>query len=111
MVIITPVFLKYIAGKNVRAMALFPFILVKNREIKESIETINHEKIHWKQQIEMLLILFYLLYFAFYFYFRIRGMNHYNAYMSIPFEKEAYRNQDNLFYRLNRPFWAWLKYL
>lgn len=111
MILIVPTFLRYFAGKNVNAMALFPFILVRDIDVKRNIATINHEKIHWKQQIELLFLLFYVLYIGFYLFYRLRGMNHFNAYMSIPFEKEAYRNQDNLFYRNNRPFWAWLKYL
>ena len=111
MILIVPSFLRYFAGKNVNAMALFPFILVRDIDVKQNIATINHEKIHWKQQIELLLLFFYILYFGFYIFYRLRGMNHFNAYMSIPFEIEAYRNQDNLFYRNNRPFWAWLKYV
>lgn len=111
MVIITPIFLKYLAGKNVKAIAFFPFILVRDKKIMESKVTLNHEKIHWKQQLELFLVLFYFLYFGFYLFFRLRGMNHFDAYKSIPFEKEAFQNQENLCYRTNRPFWAWLKYL
>ena len=29
-------------------------------------------------------------------FYRFKGMNHFNAYMAIPFEKEAYKNQYNL---------------
>ena len=44
---------------NVYAITLFPFIFIKD----EGHETvINHESIHFKQQRELLVIFFYLLY-------------------------------------------------
>lgn len=107
MILITPRFLKFFAGKYVSAMALWPFILVKNIETKESQVTIHHEKIHIRQQIEMLVLPFYIAYLGFYFYYRLKGFNHFTSYMNIPFEKEAYYEESNFEYLLKRKFWAW----
>ena len=111
MILIFHFFLRYFVGKNVRAMAIFPFIIVTDKAVKQNVSIINHEKIHWNQQIELLLLFFYIMYFCFYMFYRFKGMNHFNAYMAIPFEKEAYKNQYNLSYRKNRFLFAWLKFL
>lgn len=107
MILITPRFLKYFAGKFVSAMALWPFILVKNLETKESQVTIHHEKIHIRQQLEMLIIPFYIVYLGFYIYYRLKGSSHMLAYLRIPFEKEAYCEESNFDYLQKRKFWAW----
>ena len=82
------------------AMALFPFILV-NRTKKADEVLINHERIHLMQQLEMLVIPFYLLYL---FELITRG------YRQISFEKEAYENEKNLRYLLERKWYSWLRY-
>ena len=81
-------------------MALFPFILV-NRTKKADEVLINHERIHLMQQLEMLVIPFYLLYL---FELITRG------YRQISFEKEAYENEKNLRYLLERKCYSWLRY-
>ena len=81
-------------------MALFPFILV-NRTKKADEVLINHERIHLMQQLEMLVIPFYLLYL---FELITRG------YRQISFEKEAYENEKNLRYLLERKWYSWLRY-
>lgn len=98
--------IKYLFGY--KAMAIWPFIFVVG---EASEKTINHEKIHHRQQIEMLLIFFYLLYLIEYIIYRIRGIGHRNAYRSISFEIEAYFYEHNLNYLKTRKFWAHLKYL
>jgi hypothetical protein len=111
MILITPRFLKYFAGKFVNAMALWPFILVKNLETKESQVTIHHEKIHIRQQIEMFILPFYIVYLGFYLINRLKGNSHMQAYLRIPFEKEAYCEESNFDYLHNRKFWAWRFYI
>ena len=92
----------------VNAMAIWPFILVKGNA---SQKTINHEKIHHRQQLEMLLVVFYLWYLIEYLVHRIDGYGHYNAYRFISFESEAYINESKLDYLKTRKFWAFRKYL
>lgn len=111
MVVIVPNLLKLIAGKGVHAMAIYPFILARDAEVKANRTTLNHERIHFRQQIELGLLFFYLLYGAYYLYYRLRGNTHFKAYMSIPFEKEAYASETNSDYLIERKLWAWVKFI
>lgn len=61
----------------------------------------NHERIHLWQQIEMLIIPFYILYFIELFK---------KGYHNVSFEKEAYDNEKNLSYIKKRRLWSFLKY-
>ncbi len=99
-------------NKRVSAMALWPIILLKDTQAKENRFIINHEKIHHRQQLELLLIPYYLWYFAEYWIGMIKfKFNHHKAYMNISFEKEAYANQNNLNYLKERKWLASWKYL
>lgn len=72
-------------------------------------EIINHEKIHWQQQKEMLLIFFYLWYF---FEWLVRLVTPpAGAYICISFEREAYENESNSEYLSIRKHFAWWQYL
>lgn len=93
------------------AMAIYPFLLLKNKTLKVNAVVLNHEKIHFRQQLELLVLPFYLLYLTHYLVNRLKKQNHYNAYMNIAFEKEAYLNEQDLTYNKNRKWFAWLKYL
>jgi len=93
------------------AMALYPFLLVKTHMLGENDVIINHEKIHFKQQQELMILLFYPLYFSHYLINLIIYRNHYQAYFHICFEKEAYANERNANYLSQRKSFAWLKYL
>ena len=71
---------------------------------------LNHEKIHWRQQREMLVLPFYLWYII---ELLLRRINKpYNeSYMSLAFEREAYEHQHNLNYLSKRKPYSWVKYL
>jgi len=97
--------------KDVSGMALFPFILVKEKKMKKDEVLINHEKIHLQQQLEMLILPFYLAYFMNYFFNLWSYGSHKKAYFNIFFEKEAYQKEFELDYLEHRPFWAFLAYL
>ncbi|MCC5946163.1 MAG: hypothetical protein JJT94_14630 [Bernardetiaceae bacterium] len=86
------------------AMALFPFVLLKHAHYKSNKVLLNHEKIHLRQQLELGIILFYILYLAHYIIGRLQGKNHDTAYRHICFEKEAYQNEKNLNYLKYRKF-------
>jgi hypothetical protein len=92
-------------------MAIYPFILVKEENFKKSTVLINHEKIHLKQQLELFIIPFYLLYLINYIINLLRYSNHQEAYQQIIFEKEAYQNDSNPMYLLRRKRFAWLDQL
>jgi len=73
--------------------------------------TINHEKIHIRQQAELLLIGFYVLYA--YYWLKARlwyKLSNHEAYMAIPFELEAYACEEDFDYLSNRKRLAWLDY-
>ncbi|MCB9256584.1 MAG: hypothetical protein H6579_05585 [Chitinophagales bacterium] len=91
-------------------MALYPFILVKDENCACNTNLINHERIHLRQQIEMLILPFYLVYALEYLYRRLQKKNHYAAYRHISFEREAYANENNENYLQSRRFWNFLKW-
>lgn len=97
--------------KNLPAagMAIFPFILLKSARFKNDPEIINHEKIHLRQQLELLIFLFYFLYLFNYLINRFKYKNHDLAYRKIIFEEEAYNHESDLNYLKNRSWYAWLK--
>ena len=107
MVLIAPKFFR----KNFIAIAVFPFILLKNKDLRRNKRLLNHEKIHLRQQIELLIIPFYIWYLAEYFLRLIQCKNGNMAYMNISFEREAYENDQNLNYLKQRNFFSFLKYM
>ncbi|WP_448819685.1 hypothetical protein [Arcticibacter sp.] len=100
----------HISGLPAAGMALFPFILVKRKVYKEDRVLINHEKIHLRQQLELLLIFFYILYLIHYCINLVRYRNHQEAYLNIVFEREAYRMDRDLLYLKSRKPFAWIRF-
>ena len=101
-------FINIITRNFASAITLFPFIILNGKHLKDDKILINHEKIHIRQQIELIIIFFYIQYVSEYLFYRfIKGLPHYESYRSISFEQEAYDNEDNLSYLSNRKIWAW----
>lgn len=102
---------KIIPFGGYKAMTVWPFIFIKkNANITDKL--INHEEIHGRQQLEMLLIFFYLWYgieWLIKFLFKYRNYN--TASKNISFEREAYENDDNLSYLEDRKLYSWFKYI
>ncbi|AFD55134.1 hypothetical protein RA0C_0118 [Riemerella anatipestifer ATCC 11845 = DSM 15868] len=65
----------------------------------------NHEKIHLRQQLELLILPFFVWYGLNYLWNLIKYKNHREAYRNIIFEQEAYENQNDLEYLKNRKLW------
>ena len=102
-------FLKFILAPNIIGITLAPFGIYLNDKYLLDKITINHESIHWEQQMEMLVIFFYLWYIIEWF---IRlFINGKNAYYFLSFENEAYKNDNDLNYLGKRKHFSWLKYL
>ena len=95
----------------VAAMTIYPFILIKRKGFKKVLFLVNHEKIHHQQQLELLIIPFYVVYFLNYIVNLFRFQSHHQAYLNIVFEKEAYANEKNLQYLNNRKTFAAFKRL
>lgn len=102
-------FVKFITFGWATGITLAPFGVYIKEKYLTNVRTINHESIHWKQQLEMLIIFFYVWYFI---EWLIRiFINFEKAYKSLSFEREAYANDDNLDYLKTRKPFAWLKYM
>jgi hypothetical protein len=97
--------------KGFVGLTLFPFIFLKRKELKHNAELINHERIHLKQQRELLIIFFYLFYISEWLIKLIKYKNAFLAYKNLSFEREAYLNENNLYYLEKRKIWAFLKFL
>ncbi|PRY53771.1 DNA phosphorothioation-dependent restriction protein DptG [Arcticibacter pallidicorallinus] len=97
----------HIARLPAAGMALFPFILVKRKAYKEDKVLINHEKIHLVQQLELLLIFFYIIYLVHYVINLARYRSHRMAYLNIVFEREAFHMDADLLYLKRRRLFAW----
>ena len=92
-------------------MALYPVMLFKYDALRNDQTIVRHEKIHFKQQIELLILPFYVLYLLHYLLNLLIYRNRSKAYFNICFEKEAYANDQNSNYLLKRRLYAWTKYL
>lgn len=94
--------------KSVIGITLFPFIFLK----KVNVYILNHENIHAKQQMELLVLPFYLLYILNYLInLFIYNFDTQEAYLNICFEREAYLNEHDLEYLKNRKWYSWIKYI
>jgi hypothetical protein len=101
-----PQLLSYIF--RIWGITLWPFIFVRG---KLDPITLRHETIHIRQQAELLVVPFYLLYACFWLYRWAQLGDKKAAYYAIPFEREAYSNHEDASYlALRRPF-AWVKYV
>jgi hypothetical protein len=97
--------------KQVSAMALFPFLLFQHSHLKYNRVLLNHERIHLRQQLELLVLPFYIWYLLEYVVRLLQYHNHRQAYLNISFEREAYQNEKDLHYLKQRSFASFLKYI
>jgi hypothetical protein len=131
-------FLQFLTGSGVAAITLMPFGIFMKEKYLTNVRMINHEKIHWAQQMEMavtgaiialitgiillslgiyswwLLLLLVFPFLFFYLWYVIEWFLKVitppsGAYEDIGFEREAYTNDDNLNYLNIRKLFAWLK--
>lgn len=102
---------KLLKNTKINGITLFPFILLRKQEDLENEILINHEKIHLRQQLELLVIFFYLWYVIEYYYWFFRLKNSFLAYKTISFEREAYAQERDLNYLETRKIWSFRKYL
>jgi hypothetical protein len=93
---------------NYAGMAVFPFILVKSKDLKADSLLIQHETIHLMQQLELLVLPFYVLYVVHYLINLLVFQSHNKAYRNIVFEREAYRYEAEKNYLHKRRLYAWM---
>ena len=100
-------FLVFVLGPGVIGITLAPFGIYLKEDHTGNKVTVNHESIHWKQQMEILIIPFYIWYLLEWgIKIFIYGKN---AYRNISFEKESYNNDNNLDYLKKRKPYNWIK--
>jgi hypothetical protein len=102
-------FVKFITGGWAAGITLAPFGIYLMKKYLKNKFIINHENIHWKQQMEMLIIFFYLWYIIEWIIklFIYGKFSYYN----LSFEREAYEYENNLNYIKNRKHFSWFKYI
>jgi len=119
---------KYIPFPGYKAINLFGVLFVKNNAKIDDV-TINHERIHSRQFVELMalsavvlvIIQWWLIIFsplAFYVWYAIEWLIHlirfrstYIAYRRISFEREAYTHQGDFSYLSGRNWFDFLKYI
>ena len=102
---------KYLIPKKYRGLTFFPFVIIRNKFDKTDLVLINHEKIHLRQQLELLVLPFYTWYFLDFLIKLFRYKDSNKAYRNIIFEKEAYANENDPNYLKKRSFWGFLRYV
>lgn len=98
---------------SIGGITLWPFVILREKYNSSdwwrsrTKKTINHESIHIKQQQELLVIPFYILYILEWFIklFFYGKQSYYN----ISFEREAYSNEYDKNYLKNRKNYSWIK--
>ena len=98
---------------TIGGMSLFPVVILREKYNSEDEfwnlrgqKTINHESIHFQQQLELGVLPFYFIYVLEY----LLKLPFYGskAYENISFEREAYENDEDLEYLDNRTRYCWL---
>lgn len=102
---------KYLIPKGFRGITIFPFIFLKYVLDTKNKIVINHEKIHIQQQLELLVLPFFVWYLVEYAVRLLQYKNIDLAYRNISFEREAYANEQQFNYLKNRSFFSFLHYL
>ncbi|MEO8933250.1 MAG: hypothetical protein ABI295_03000 [Xanthomarina sp.] len=101
---------KYLVPKQFLGLSIWPFIFLRNKALKQDVVLINHERIHMKQQKELLILPFFILYIVEFLIRFIQYKTWHLAYRNISFEREAYKNENDLDYLKSRPFWNFMRY-
>lgn len=101
---------KYLLRKRFVGVTLWPFIVMKDRALEDDVVFINHERIHLRQQRELLVLPFYICYGLEFLFRLLQYRDRYKAYLNISFEREAYTHEADLEYLKQRPNWAFTRF-
>ena len=100
---------KFLSRLGIAGISLYPFVLVSSQSRKSDNRLINHERIHLRQQLELLILPFYIWYVVEYLVLRLTR-SHDQAYRNIIFEREAYLKEDDLNYLKSRRLWQFISF-
>ena len=102
---------KILIPRGYRGLTIFPFVFIRYKEDRKNEVLLNHERIHLRQQLELLILPFFIFY-GLEFVIRLFEYKNFNsAYRNISFEREAYSNEKNLRYLNGRNWYSFTKYL
>lgn len=96
--------------KGYKALTILKWIFVRPDSIMWQ-RDYTHEAIHNRQQREITLVLFLLIYVLEYIIKLLCTFNHRRAYRSISFEQEAYANEGNIAWPDSRIRYNWKRYI
>ncbi|QDO92731.1 hypothetical protein FNB79_01650 [Formosa sediminum] len=102
---------KHIIPKGFQGITLYPFVVLRTPSLKTNQVLVNHERIHLKQQLELLILPFYIWYAVEFLIRFVHCKNWHMAYRNISFEREAYINEQDLNYLKSRSCLAFRKYI
>lgn len=99
-----------VKGLKRSGIALFPFVVFADRSYLKDQVLVRHEKIHLRQQMELAILPFYLLYGFHFLVNYARYKNREKAYRNVVFEREAYARQSDPGYLKKRSMWAFVSW-
>ena len=102
---------KYIVPRGYVGITIFPFMFLKYKALKRNAVLINHEKIHLRQQLELLIIPFFIFYTLEFLFRLIQYKNWKLAYRNISFEREAYKYEKDLDYLKSRSLFNFINFI
>ena len=102
---------RFFTNKRYRGITIYPFVIVTQKEDGGNFVLLNHEKIHIKQQLELLVLPFFVWYGIEFLIRFLKYRDWSTAYRNISFERESYANEEDLDYLKKRSLWNWVKYL
>src|SRR5690606_35263846 len=98
--------LKWIYGNG---GSFFIFLFFKPKFPSQKL--INHERIHFMQQLELLFVGMWIIYVVNLFINMLKYKEMDKAYRNVIFEREAHTNDTDLQYLINRRIFRWTKYI
>lgn len=101
---------KHFPPKGFGAINLFGLIIVRKEYGELNDVEKNHEKIHTRQMLELLIVFFYIAYIIEWLIRLIQYKDRIKAYRNISYEREAYTHMYDLNYLEKRKLFAFIKY-
>jgi hypothetical protein len=102
---------KYLVPNGYEGFTVWPFVFLKCNESRANLVVLNHERIHLRQQAELLVLPFFIWYLLEFLLRYLKLRNWKSAYRFLSFEKEAYQNERDLNYLKHRKPFFFIRYL
>jgi len=100
---------KWMLKHKIQGLTLWPFIIIRSKELAQDSRVLTHEKIHICQQQELFIVGFYIWYLFDTF---LNGLIRFDwDSANNCFEKEAYGYEHNTCYPSTRKHFAFLKFI